>query len=136
MEISGDYQYRALHSGPSLQRFWHRNKIDVLRTLVGTDPIGVVLEVGCGSGNLLFEGPRLPGQAIVGVDASLTALRFCTSRRTDAHYHFHDLDTGELVDIQPDEIQFSRFFSLPDGMEAEAIEVVIRIKRKKTAAGG
>ena len=111
MEISGDYQYRALHQGPSLQRFWHRNKIDVLRTLVGTDPIGVVLEVGCGSGNLLFEGPRLPGQAIVGVDASLTALRFCTSRRTDAHYHFsraagerlpfreHSVDLVILVEV-------------------------------------
>lgn len=50
------------------------------------------------------------------------------------HHHFHDLDTGELVDIHPDDIQFSRFPSLPDGMEAEAVEVVIRIKRKKTAA--
>jgi Fur family transcriptional regulator, iron response regulator len=52
----------------------------------------------------------------------------------EPHHHFHDLDTGELRDIQPDEIQFSRFPSLPEGMEAEAIEVVIRIKRKKAPA--
>jgi SAM-dependent methyltransferase len=87
VEISGDYQYRALHHGPSLQRFWHRNKIDVLRTLVGTDAIDVVLEVGCGSGNLLFEG-RLPARTIVGIDASQPALRFCVSRRRDPHFHF------------------------------------------------
>ena len=111
MEITGDYQYRALHQGPSLQRFWHRNKIDVLRTLVGTDPMAVVLEVGCGSGNLLFEGPRLPARTVVGVDASLAALRFCISRRRDSHVHFsraagerlpfrdHSVDLVILVEV-------------------------------------
>jgi SAM-dependent methyltransferase len=87
VEIPGDYQYRALHHGPSLQRFWHRNKIDVLRRLVGTDPIGVLLEVGCGSGNLLFEG-SLPARTVVGIDASLPALRFCLSRQRGAPFHF------------------------------------------------
>ena len=46
------------------------------------------------------------------------------------HHHFHDLETGELRDIHPDEIAFSRFPTLPDGMEAEAVEVVIRIRKK------
>lgn len=46
------------------------------------------------------------------------------------HHHFHDLDTGELRDIQPGEIVFSQFPALPEGMEAEAVEVVIRIRRK------
>ena len=47
------------------------------------------------------------------------------------HHHFHDVDTGELCDINPDDIAFSRFPKLPEGMEAEAIEVVIRIKKKR-----
>lgn len=98
MEISGDYQYRALHHGPSLQRFWHRNKIDVLRTLVGTEPIDVILEVGCGSGNLLFEG-GLPARTVVGVDFSVPALRFCLSRRTDARFHFAR-SVGERLPIR------------------------------------
>ena len=46
------------------------------------------------------------------------------------HHHFHDLETGELRDIHPDDIQFSRFPPLPDGMEAEGIEVVIRLRKK------
>lgn len=46
------------------------------------------------------------------------------------HHHFHDLDTGELKDINPSEIEFSRFPALPEGMEAEAIEVVIRVRKK------
>jgi SAM-dependent methyltransferase len=85
--ISGDYQYRALHHGPRLQRFWHRNKIDVLRTLVGADRVDVVLEVGCGSGNLLLDS-ALPARTAVGVDPSLPALKFCMSRRRGPQFHF------------------------------------------------
>jgi Fur family transcriptional regulator, iron response regulator len=48
-----------------------------------------------------------------------------------AHHHFHDLETGELRDIDPSDIEFSRFPTLPDGMEAEAIEVVIRLRKKR-----
>lgn len=47
------------------------------------------------------------------------------------HHHFHDLDTGELMDIHPDAIAFSRFPQLPEGMEADAVEVVIRLRRKR-----
>jgi len=49
------------------------------------------------------------------------------------HHHFHDLETGELQDIDPNDIAFSRFPTLPEGMEAEAIEVVIRLRKKKPA---
>jgi Fur family transcriptional regulator, iron response regulator len=50
------------------------------------------------------------------------------------HHHFHDLETGELLDIPSEEIAFSRFPSLPPGMEAEAVEVVIRIRRRPSAS--
>ena len=50
------------------------------------------------------------------------------------HHHFHDMDTGELRDIPPQEIVFSRFPMLPEGMEAESVEVVIRVRRKRPAA--
>jgi Fur family transcriptional regulator, iron response regulator len=51
------------------------------------------------------------------------------------HHHFHDLETGELRDIRPDEIAFSRFPELPEGMEAEAVEVVIRLRKKSAVIG-
>jgi Fur family transcriptional regulator, iron response regulator len=50
------------------------------------------------------------------------------------HHHFHDLETGELQDIDPAAIAFSRFPELPEGMEAEAVEVVIRVRKKRIAA--
>jgi Fur family iron response transcriptional regulator len=49
------------------------------------------------------------------------------------HHHFHDLETGELRDIGPEEIEFSRLPAIPEGMEAEAVEVVIRLRRKRTS---
>jgi Fur family iron response transcriptional regulator len=51
------------------------------------------------------------------------------------HHHFHDLETGELRDIDPQDIEFSRFPELPEGMEAEGIEVVIRLRKKRPATG-
>jgi Fur family iron response transcriptional regulator len=51
------------------------------------------------------------------------------------HHHFHDLETGELRDIDPNDIAFSRFPTLPEGMEAEAVEVVIRLRKKHTVEG-
>jgi Fur family transcriptional regulator, iron response regulator len=47
------------------------------------------------------------------------------------HHHFHDVDTGELHDIDPNDIEFSRFPALPEGMEADGIEVVIRLRKKR-----
>jgi Fur family iron response transcriptional regulator len=49
------------------------------------------------------------------------------------HHHFHDLETGELKDIGPAEIEFSRLPPLPEGMEAESVEVVIRLRKKRSA---
>ena len=51
-----------------------------------------------------------------------------------SHHHFHDLDTGELREIAPQEIEFSRFPTLPEGMEAE-VEVIIRLRKKRIVDG-
>lgn len=50
------------------------------------------------------------------------------------HHHFHDLETGELHDIPPSDIEFSRFPTLPEGMEADSVEIVIRLRKKRTAS--
>jgi Fur family iron response transcriptional regulator len=51
------------------------------------------------------------------------------------HHHFHNVDTGELIDIDPREVEFSRFPALPEGMEADGVEVVIRVRMKPIADG-
>lgn len=49
-----------------------------------------------------------------------------------AHYHFHDLDSGHLIDVPIPDVQFSRLPPPPPGMEMAGIDLVIRL-RKKTA---
>jgi Fur family iron response transcriptional regulator len=45
------------------------------------------------------------------------------------HYHIHVEDTGELIDVPPGEVEFSRLPSLPPGTESVAVDVVIRVRR-------
>ena len=51
------------------------------------------------------------------------------------HHHFHDVESGELWDIRPEDIAFSRLPPLPAGMETAGVEVVIRVRRRAGAAG-
>jgi Fur family transcriptional regulator, iron response regulator len=46
------------------------------------------------------------------------------------HYHFHDQQTGALLDVEPRDVQFSRLPSPPSGMEVAGIDVVIRLRRR------
>jgi Fur family transcriptional regulator, iron response regulator len=46
------------------------------------------------------------------------------------HHHFHVEDTGELIDVPPGAVEFSRLPSLPPGTESVAVEVVIRVRRQ------
>jgi Fur family transcriptional regulator, iron response regulator len=47
------------------------------------------------------------------------------------HHHFYNVDTGHLVDIGHDELEFRRLPELPPGTEAQGIEVVVRVRNKK-----
>ncbi|MDC1135537.1 Fur family transcriptional regulator [Alphaproteobacteria bacterium] len=46
------------------------------------------------------------------------------------HHHFVDVETGELIDIDPGEILMPELPELPDGFEAESIELTVRLRRK------
>jgi Fur family iron response transcriptional regulator len=46
------------------------------------------------------------------------------------HHHFHVEDTGELIDVPPGAVEFSRLPQLPPGMESVAVDVVIRVRRQ------
>ena len=46
------------------------------------------------------------------------------------HHHFVDVETGEIIDIDPGEITLPELPDLPDGFEAETIELTVRLRRK------
>ena len=47
---------------------------------------------------------------------------------TDPHHHLYNMDTGELLDIDPGHLVVGNLPDLPDGTHAEGIDVVIRIR--------
>lgn len=81
LEIPGDYQYRAMNSGPRLQRFWHRNKLWVLDQVMPIEKDHLVVDVGCGSGNLTLHSAE-KCRAAIGLDPSQPAVGFCNSIAT------------------------------------------------------
>ncbi len=46
------------------------------------------------------------------------------------HHHFQNVDTGEMIDIRPEDLAFERLPELPAGTEIESVDVVIRVRRK------
>jgi Fur family iron response transcriptional regulator len=46
------------------------------------------------------------------------------------HHHFQNVDTGEMIDIRPEDLAFARLPELPPGTEIESVDVVIRVRRK------
>jgi Fur family transcriptional regulator, iron response regulator len=46
------------------------------------------------------------------------------------HYHFQDVETGQLTDLAPSEVRFERLPPPPAGMDYAGIDVVIRLKRR------
>jgi ubiquinone/menaquinone biosynthesis C-methylase UbiE len=83
--VAGDYQYRALHSGHPMQRFWHRGKLIMIDRLIRPRlrAGSRLLEIGCGAGNLLLQA-AVPGSWPVALDLSRQALTFVRSRLQEA----------------------------------------------------
>jgi len=61
---------------------------------------------------------------------NIDSTRACFDSNTGLHYHFHNLDTGELTDVGVPEVEFRRLPDLPTGTELAGVDVVIRVRRK------
>jgi Fur family iron response transcriptional regulator len=61
---------------------------------------------------------------------NVDATRACFDSNTALHYHFHNLDSGELIDVGVPEVEFRRLPDLPQGTELAGVDVVIRVRRK------
>lgn len=44
------------------------------------------------------------------------------------HHHFYDTTTGALTDIPAEAVEISRLPALPDGVQMEGVDVVVRVR--------
>jgi Fur family iron response transcriptional regulator len=49
---------------------------------------------------------------------------------TEAHHHFYVQETGELIDIPAEDIEFSSLPQVPRDGRMDTVEVMIRVSRK------
>lgn len=61
---------------------------------------------------------------------NIDSARACFDSNTTLHYHFHNLDTGELVDVGVPDIEFRRMPELPAGTELAGVDIVIRVRKR------
>jgi SAM-dependent methyltransferase len=83
--VAGDYQFRALHSGHRMQRFWHGGKLTLIDHLVRPHLTAGsrLLEIGCGAGNLLLRA-TVSGSYPLAVDLAMPSVAFVRSRLQQA----------------------------------------------------
>lgn len=51
---------------------------------------------------------------------------------TTPHHHFYNVDSGELMDIEDDNLDINEMPSLPEGTVAAGVDVIIRIRNGAT----
>ncbi len=53
---------------------------------------------------------------------------------TSDHHHFYNVDTGELLDIDVEDVHVSQLPELPAGTVTEGVDVIIRVRGESPAS--
>ncbi|MBS0579028.1 MAG: transcriptional repressor [Proteobacteria bacterium] len=61
---------------------------------------------------------------------SVDGTRAWFDSNVEAHYHFHDMTSGALIDVPVSAVEFRNMPPPPPGMEVAGIDLVIRLRRK------
>ena len=80
--ISGDYQFNALHNGKLMQRSWHALRLEAAKISLKKCEYNNVLDAGCGSGIMLNAVCSL-GMNLTGIDFSMKSVEFAEKYLTD-----------------------------------------------------
>jgi 2-polyprenyl-3-methyl-5-hydroxy-6-metoxy-1,4-benzoquinol methylase len=100
IEISGDYQARALRSDRAAQRFWHEAKFRLIERLGLPAKNERVLDAGCGSGTISDFLSRYAGQ-VVGIDSNPAAVTYAAKAYPASNLQFKLGQFDDLKNEQP-----------------------------------
>ena len=105
IDISGDYQARALSSERAAQRFWHEAKFRLIERIASPAKHERVLDAGCGSGTISHFLSQHAAE-VVGVDSNPSAIRYATETYKAPNLRFR---LGQFDELK-DERAFDRIY--------------------------
>jgi 2-polyprenyl-3-methyl-5-hydroxy-6-metoxy-1,4-benzoquinol methylase len=107
IDISGDYQARALKSDRAAQRFWHEAKFRLIKRIAMPAKHERVLDAGCGSGTI---SNFLSGHAgdVVAIDSNPSAINYARDTFKASNLQFH---LGQFDDLKGDK-PFDRIYCI------------------------
>ena len=100
IEISGDYQARALQSDRAAQRFWHEAKFRLIERIGLPAKHERVLDAGCGSGTISEFLSHHAGQ-VVGIDSNPAAIEYARQAFQVPNLEFKLGQFGDLKNEPP-----------------------------------
>jgi 2-polyprenyl-3-methyl-5-hydroxy-6-metoxy-1,4-benzoquinol methylase len=95
IHIPGDYQYKALHEGFVVQRFWHDMKREIVSQFGLPGSNDSVLDVGCGSG-VISDYLAETAKSVLAIDCNDDAIRFGSMRFSKKNLEFRKVLFHEL----------------------------------------
>jgi len=64
-------------------------------------------------------------------EISLDSSRTFYDTNTQPHHHIYNVDTGELIDVAPETVEFKRLPDIPPDTQQEDITLIIRVRNKR-----
>lgn len=97
--ISGDYQYIALRRKGTVQSQWHKNRHNLIYFLKFLQKNDRLIDVGCGSGNLIIEFAKQVDYAL-GIDNNPACIQFLTKQLKNKHINNADARVADLLQLE------------------------------------
>jgi 2-polyprenyl-3-methyl-5-hydroxy-6-metoxy-1,4-benzoquinol methylase len=107
IQISGDYQARALKSNRAAQRFWHEAKFRLIERIAMPGKEDRVLDAGCGSGTITHFLSQHAGESI-GIDSNPSAITYASEAYKKPNLQFRLGQFDDLLDGKP----FDKIYSI------------------------
>ncbi|MGB5471524.1 MAG: transcriptional repressor [Woeseiaceae bacterium] len=79
----------------------------------------------------VYNTLNLFGECGLVKELSLDPERLYYDSCTVPHHHFYNADTGEVTDIDEDQVSFRTLPVLPKGTECDSVEVLIKVRRQR-----
>lgn len=133
IDISGDYQARALHSEHAAQRFWHEAKFRLIERIALPAKHERVLDAGCGSGTISHFLSQHAAE-VVAMDSNPSAIRYATETYKTPNLRFRLGQFDELTD----ERAFDRIYCIEviEHLYEEQVAEILAFFRQITNSGG